>query len=156
MPVRIMKNVGILLGHTLVALLGTAILTNPLWRLFHSNSAGGVIRKEWILSVTCSSALGFLMYGMSRSRLGIWVWVLPTVWFVLGALSLLASGRWWYQLSGSDCVNRVTNLGCAHFFSYTVPFIRSIAYSIGTLVGVLALPAPISDGPLTVPTQTSR
>jgi hypothetical protein len=131
---RFIKNVAILLGHTLIALVGTAFVSHWLWRLFYSNSAGGVIRKEWILSVACSSALGFLMYGMSRSRLGIWVWVLPTVWCVLGALSLLASGGWWYQLSGSDCVNRVTNLGCAHFFSYTVPFIRSIAYSIGTFV----------------------
>lgn len=143
MLVQSIKNVAILLGHTVVAVIGTALVTDVLWKLFRTHSVGGVIRKELILSFICSSAIGFLMYGMCRSRLGIWAWVLPTMWFALGMLSLLPSGGLWDQLSGADCVNGPN--ACRYFFLFTVPFVRSIAYSVGTLVGLRVLPTRTSN-----------
>src|SRR5271169_509821 len=109
------KSVAILLGHTVAAVIGTAIISTSLWKFFRTASAEGVIRKECILNLICAAAIGLMMYRAWHSRLGAWAWVAPALWFALGALSLLPSGDCWYQLSGSDCVRSVSQFGCSIF-----------------------------------------
>jgi hypothetical protein len=140
MLTRAAKSVAVILGHTVVAVIGTAIISTSLGKLFHATSGGGVIRKEWILSLICAAAIGLMMYRTWRSRLGVWAWVLPSALFALGVLAVYPSGNYWYQLSGSGCASTVSLAECRYFFVFTVPFIRSIAYSVGTLLGLRVWP----------------
>jgi hypothetical protein len=101
-----------------------------------------VIWKEWILDILLAGLLGILAYRISRSKVAVWIWILPMVWFGLRLLSLVPTlgGRGqpglWYEVSGEDCVHGMTDMGCANFFLFTIPFIRSLAYSFGTLIGM--------------------
>ena len=135
MPIKAVRSVVVIVGHTLVALIGTAIVSNLFWRFFQASSVGGVIRKEYFLSLVCSAALGALNYRTWHSRWGCWVWIVPTAWFCLGVVSLLPAGKVWYELSGAGCADNASPLACRYFFLFTIPFVRSIAYSVGTLVG---------------------
>jgi hypothetical protein len=130
--------------------MGTAVLSVGFGRLFHPTTIVGVIWKEWLLDIAIAGSLGFCAYRISRSRLGAWVWVLPSVWFTFRVLPLLLtthtsvlfhSPTLWYEISGQGCVNGLRDFGCINFFVFTVPFTRSIVYSAGTLIGA-AMIAP--------------
>ncbi len=138
---KLLRNIGLYLGHLLTAVFGTAILTIGLGKLFHPASIVGVIWKEWILDILLAGLLGILAYRISRSRLGLLVWILPAIWFGLRLLFIVpvvhgSHGQLslWYETSGQDCVHRITDYGCANFFVFTVPLLRSVAYAVGTLL----------------------
>jgi len=126
--------------------IGTAILSTGFGKLFHPTTITGVIWKEWILDIAFAGLLGLAAYRISQSRLAVWIWVLPTIWFGLRVLSPVPtvlihgshpnSAGLWYEISGQDCVHRVSDSGCVNFFAYTVPFVRSLAYSLGALIGI--------------------
>ena len=141
---RLIRNIGLYLGHMLTALIGTAILSTPIEKMSRSTSVAGILWKELILSIVCAGLIGFLVYRTWRSRIGIWVWILPAGWLALHILSSLThphsaltqSGGLWAQIFGFDCIERLAETRCRDFFLFTVPFIRSISYSLGTLVGI--------------------
>jgi hypothetical protein len=143
---RLLRCIALYFGHLLVAVIGTAMITTSLGKMFHPKSLAGIISKEWVLSILCATVIGLLMYRTWRWRPAVWVWIVPAVWLAFGVLMLLPSAYshsvlvsgsgLWYQLSGSDCAHRVSQFGCRNFFLFTVPFIRSVAYSFGTLVGI--------------------
>lgn len=67
-----------------------------------------------------------------------WVWVLPTLWFGLNILLLMNRfGGAWYYLSGVACAEGFARpSSCTEWFFATIPFIRAVAYSLGTLAGM--------------------
>jgi hypothetical protein len=139
---KLIRNIGLYLGHLLTAVFGTAILSTGFGRLFHPTSIMGVIWKEWILDILLAGLLGILAYRISRSKVAVWIWILPTVWLGLRLLSLVSTlgGRGqtalWYEVSGGDCVHGIRDMGCANFFLFAIPFIRLLAYSIGALTAM--------------------
>jgi hypothetical protein len=90
---KLIRNIGWYLGHLLTAVFGTAILSTGFGRLFHPTSIMGVIWKEWILDILLAGLLGILAYRISRSKVGVWVWILSMVWFGLRLLSLAPTLR---------------------------------------------------------------
>lgn len=152
---KLVRNVGLYLGHLATAVIGTAILSTGFAKLFHPTTVIGVIWKQWMLDIALAGLLGLLAYRISRSRLGAWVWVLPTIWFGLRVLSLVPTVHimgthpnnpsLWYEISGQDCVNRISDSGCINFFAFTIPFIRSVAYSIATLIAARLMKAEPSS-----------
>jgi hypothetical protein len=133
--ISILKKSAVLIGHTLVALFGTAIVSLAVGKFFPVTSVAGVVRKEWLLSAGCSMAIGALMYRTWRSRLARWVWVAPFLWFAFGALMLLPTGDVWRKLFALDHSIFSSPSEWRYFALFTVPLIRSIGYSIGTLLG---------------------
>jgi hypothetical protein len=143
---RLARGVGWFFAHTLAALIGTAILSTPISRMSRPASVAGILWKELFISVICACLIGFLMYRTQKSKVGIWVWILPTAWFALHILSLLMSAHsqsaltqnsgLWREIWGFDCIERLTQPRCRSFFLFTVPFIRSVAYSLGIMVGI--------------------
>jgi hypothetical protein len=146
---RLLRKVGPYFGHLLTAVFGTAILSTGFGKLFHPASIIGVIWKEWVLDIVLGGLLGSLAYRISRSKVALWVWVLPSAWFLVRVLSLIpvrqslsalsVNTGLWYEISGQDCVHRLSDMGCSNFFAFTVPLIRSIGYSLGTLICMFTL-----------------
>ncbi len=156
-PMKLLRDIGLYLGHLLTAVFGTAILTIGLGRLFHPAAIIGVLWKEWILDILLAGLLGILASRISRSRLALWVWILPAVWFGLRLLSIVPvihsrQGQisLWYEISGQDCVHRITDYGCVNFFTFTIPLLRSAAYSLGASIALVfhrAHEAKLSSAP---------
>ena len=149
----VLRKVGVFLGHLLVAWLGTAILTAPIAMAYHPASVAGVLWRELILSVFGGGLIGFGMYRTWRSKIGLWSWTLPTVLFAFHALSvwlinsqsaLVPTSGLWYRMFGFNCVNQVSGMRCVPFFIFTIPLVRALAYSLGTLVGVRFAKLPAS------------
>jgi len=150
---KLIRSVGLHIGHLLTALIGTAILSIPLERILPPRTIAGVISKEWIVSIVCAGTIGFLTYRTWRSEIGLWIWILPAAWFAIGVLLLRPTLRsqsalspnhgLWYEISGLSCVGGLREIGCRVFFLQTTPFIRSAAYSIGTLIGMQICQPPV-------------
>ena len=142
---RLFRYMALHCGHLLVAVIGTAMITRSFGKLLHPRSVGGVIAGEWAMSIVCAAVIGLLMYRMWRWRPAIWVWIIPAVWLALGTFMIWPSahrqsvlgpgGGLWYEINGSACVNGIRDRGCRTFFGFTIPFIRAVAYSIGTIAG---------------------
>jgi len=125
-----LKFLGLLLANIVVAVIGTAILTTEIGKAFHAHSLGAVLWKEWSLSIGCAAVIGFGMWRTWRNRVAHWTWVLPTLWF--GVKFILAIGKGsLFQFSGEACVDGVRPIGCINWYAFTMPFIRSVFYSLG-------------------------
>ncbi len=133
---RALRWAGLYLGHLLTALFITAMLTLEIGRLHRPRTGLGVVQKEWILSILCAGVIGLVMYRTWKWRGALWVWTLPAVWFALIALALVQRGGAWNHLSGLACAESLDPAICREFFLTTIPFIRAVAYSLGTLAGM--------------------
>ncbi len=139
MPKRLRFCVWLIL-HTIVAVLGTAVLDTAFGKVFHPHSLAAILWKEWILSLTCAAFIGFFMWRTWRVSAAMWVWALPSLWFALRFLSVLSTsqgqsvlvgGGLWDQFSGAACDGGLRALGCRNFFVFTIPFVRGVFYSVG-------------------------
>jgi hypothetical protein len=89
---RLLRFLGLLIVHTLVAVIGTAVLEHTGWRVFPSHSVVGVLWKEWIFSIMFATLIGFGMWRKWQSSTAKWTWVIPVLWFTGGVLSVAGSG----------------------------------------------------------------
>jgi hypothetical protein len=154
---EVLKRTGIFLGHIVVAVFGTAVLSVPIEKAHRAASIESWIGREVVLSVVCAGVIGFGMGRTWKSAIGLWTWTLPTAIFSLRAMSivtfshsgsvLLASGGFWPRIFGVDCLHQVPVARClAGFFLLTIPFLRSVAYSLGTLIGMrFAVPGTVRE-----------
>lgn len=143
---KLLRNIGLYLGHLLTAVVGTAILTTPLERLFRGRTITGVVIREWILGIVCAGVIGFLIHRTWRSRIGLWIWILAALWFACGLLLRVPSansqsvfspgGGIWFEMSGLACHGGLSEMGCRNFFLFTIPLLRAVGYALGTLVGI--------------------
>jgi hypothetical protein len=134
---KLLRFAGLYLTHLLTALFITAIVTTAIERAYRPRTALGTVQREWILSIACAAAIGLLMFRTWKWRPAMWVWVLPTLWFGLNILLLMNRfGGAWYYLSGVACAEGFARpSSCIEWLLATIPFIRTIAYSLGTLAG---------------------
>ena len=157
---RGLKFCGALILHTIVALIGTAILEGATAKAFRPQALAGVLWKEWALSLLCAAVIGFFMWRTWRVSAAMWVWVLPSVWFSLAFVlalftshgrSVLVGGGLLSQFSGMGCEAGERALGCRNFFVFTIPFIRGVSYSVGAYLSSLlsnTSSQPVSESPL--------
>jgi hypothetical protein len=143
---RGLKFCGALILHTIVALIGTAVLESAIGKAFRPHTLAGVLWKEWTLSLLCAAFVGFFMWRTWKVSAAMWVWILPSVWFGFEIVltlfashgqSVLVGGGLWNQFSGTACDGGVRALGCRKFFVVTIPFIRGVAYSVGACLSFL-------------------
>jgi hypothetical protein len=126
-----LKFFGLLLVNIAVAVMGTAILDTAIGKTFHAHSLSAILWKEWSLSVGCAAVIGFGMWRTWRSHIAYWTWVLPTLWFGVKLLLAIGKGSLLFQFSGEACVEGVRPIGCINWFVFTIPFFRSVFYSLG-------------------------
>ena len=135
---RYLKFVGSLLINLTVAVIGTAILDTELRRLIPTHTVDAIVWKEIILSVVCAASIGFFIWQTWRSAAARWTWVLAALWFVFGYLAIARSANVWGRLSGFSSESVLSAPDVRTFFTFTVPFIRAISYSLGAYISSLA------------------
>jgi len=132
---RPLRAAGIFILDLLGAVLVPAILESTIWRILPVHTALGIVVKQWCFDVTVAAFMGFMMYRSWRSATSKWAWILPALWFAFRALPyaaheqgvLSASGGFWAHFSGASCAAQMSN--CPDFLVFSVPLIRSVAYS---------------------------
>lgn len=143
---RSLKFCGELILQTVVAVFGTASLEIAIGMTLHPKTLAGVLWKDWTLSLLCGALVGFFVWRTWKASVAMWVWILPGVWFGFEMVltlsgshnqSVLVGGGFWSQFSGSACDGGVGALGCRKFFLFTIPFIRSVSYSVGAYISSL-------------------
>jgi hypothetical protein len=148
---KLLRNIGLYLGHLLTALIGTAIITSPIWKLHRPSTVYGCLWQEIITGFTCAGLLGLTAARISKSRMGAWVWVAGTSFFMLHVISTLSNGSqgsvlaavpsMWARIFGFDCLNERYVGRCWNFFKFTVPLVRTVAYSLGAFIASRAFAA---------------
>ena len=128
---KALKFFGLLVVNIVVALIGTAILTTGIGKVFHGHSLGAILWMEWSLSIGCAAFIGVGMWRTWHSHVAYWTWVRPTLWFGVKFLLAIGKGSLLFQFSGGACVEGVRSIGCINWFVFTLPLIRSIFYSLG-------------------------
>jgi hypothetical protein len=135
------RTLGFFFVDLLTSFIGPVILEQPLYRLIPTNSAAGVIVKEWALSILLAGGLGFLAYRTLRTKTARIIWILFFLWFAFGVAAHLgvsnhqvSVGSLWGQFSGIECAVSLRNLDCQTFFLFTIPFVRGVAYSSGAVL----------------------
>jgi hypothetical protein len=132
-----LKFFGLLLVNIVVAVIGTAVLDTAIGKMFHAHSFSAILWKEWSVSIGCAAVIGFGMWRTWRSDVAQWTWVLPAVWFAIKFTLAIGRGPLLFQFSGEACVEGVRPIGCINWFVFTIPFVRSVFYSLGAYVSSL-------------------
>jgi hypothetical protein len=151
--VKWLRKVGLYLGHVATALIGTAIIASPMWKLHRPRSVSGALWQDIVTGFVCAAFLRLIATKISRERLGVWVWVAIVPFFILHIVSTLAGGSAdsvlapahdiWARIFGFDCIDERYVGQCGNFFEFTVPLVRTVAYSLGAVIGFQAfVPSP--------------
>jgi hypothetical protein len=140
---KLLRLIGTFLLNLVIAIFGTAIVESSIlseWSpIGRAHSVSGIEAREWILSLTIAAFLGIFI-GKRWSRTAIWIWTLPVVFFILGALmyrgrpssSVLVGGGFAEHFLAPDCLADPHD--CRHFFLFTIPAARATAYSLAAWI----------------------
>lgn len=123
-----------LLVNLLVAFFGTAMLSSALGRgLWHPHSIQALLRISYSYDIVTAALLGFIVARRFKTQTAKWIWIIAGLWFFTRALLLLSSSvSFWSQFSGTACSQGMRAMGCMNWFFFTIPFVRTIFYSVGT------------------------
>jgi hypothetical protein len=138
---RALRSVGLLIVHTVVAIIGTAIAEGAIWKLVPAHSVVGIVWKDCIFGATLATLIGFGMWRTWRTSAAKWVWVLPAIWFAFGFL--ITRGDVWGGLFGIRSGSVLIMPDTTSFFAFTVPFLRASFYSADASVSSLLSSAPV-------------
>jgi hypothetical protein len=137
-----LKFVFFLIVNVVIAIFGTAIFETAVGKLFRPHSLSGWLWKEWTLSIVCAACLGLAVHRIWKTSAAKWTWVLPSFWFLIRIVPallsttdhsvLVADNGIWFQFFGLGCSNGFRALQCLNFFVFTIPFVRAVAYSLGS------------------------
>lgn len=143
---RALRFVGLLVLHTVVAIIGTAIAEGAIWKLVPAHSIAGVLWKDCVFGATLATLIGFGMWRTWRTSAAKWVWVLPAIWFAFGFL--IRRGDVWGGLFGIRSGSVLVPPDTTSFFVFTAPVLRASFYSAGASISSLLSSAPITSAQL--------
>jgi hypothetical protein len=123
---RALRFLGLLIVHTAVAIIGSAIVESAIWKAVPAHSVVGVLWKECGLSIICATLIGFGMWRTWRTSAAKWAWVFPAVWFTFGFL--IRHGDVWGGLFGLRSGSNLAPPDTRSFFLFTVPLVRAVSY----------------------------
>jgi hypothetical protein len=129
---RTLRFIGLLVVHTTVAIMVTAIAEHVIWRVVPAHSVSAVLWKECILSAVCATSIGFGTWRIWRTSAEKWTWVPAAVWFAFGFL--IRPGDVWGSLLPIRSGSVLDAPDARSFFAFTVftvPLIRATFYSVG-------------------------
>ncbi len=76
---KVLRVIASFVGNWLTAVIGTAIWSAGLYRIFHARTVGGVYLKEIFLSAVIAFLLGYFVFYRWKSVPAKWVWVVGVV-----------------------------------------------------------------------------
>jgi hypothetical protein len=131
---------GVFLVNLVNASIISGILASPLMHFGRDSIHTAILRDE-LINALAAFGLGYFVYRTWRSAESKWVWIAGLCWFGQRAI------RFWYEqrtfsvihvyqgpsiyweMSGSGC--EFNYQSCSDFMVYTIPFLRTIFYSLG-------------------------
>jgi len=120
--------------NLLAAVFGTVVVESSLWFLFHSMKPREMIIAEDATSVTIAFLTGCVTYLRWRPVAAKWIWVAGLCWFsARAALVVISERSFRSEFSGIGCLNGLTTSECVSWFEFTLPFLRTLFYSIGSI-----------------------
>lgn len=134
---RLTVWIAVLILNLIISIIGTAIVETPLLRIFHADTIHAVLIREYLLSAIVAGLIGFFVGMWWRSQTAKWLWIVGILWFALRALPLVFAdlpGGLLNQFSGASCSAGVASPGCMNWLIITVPAIRTVFYSVGSLL----------------------
>jgi hypothetical protein len=140
---RYLKFVGSLLINLVAAVIGTAILDTEVRGVIPTRTVDAIVWKEIILSIVCAAFIGFFIWRTWRSSAAKWIWVPAALWFAFGYMVIARSANVWGRLSGFSSGSVLSAPDVRIFFTFTVPFIRAISYSMGAYISSLVYRARV-------------
>jgi len=147
---QLLRIAGAFVLNLAFAVLGPAVIESSIWTaLPRASSFTGIEAKEWFLSLTGAALLGFFISRRWRSRTAVWVWIVPALFFALGALAYSGRGKnsalvdngFWKHFFAPDCFEKSN---CRDYFVFTVPAARAAAYSVAAWMSLRLLPRRVS------------
>jgi hypothetical protein len=127
-----LRFTGLLIVHTAIAVIVTAIAKHAIWKLVPAHSVVGVLWKESILGALCAACIGFGLWRAWRTSAAKWTWVLASPWFVFGLL--MRHGDVFGNLFPLHSGGVLAASDARSFFAFTVPLICTIFYSLGAYI----------------------
>lgn len=129
---RIVRRCAAFLANVLAAFIGTTVLESPISPLVKvfAHSAASMVIREWICSIALAALIGFSAQRRWKTNSARWIWVAGVLWLAFG---LTQFGDPWLTFSGIRCAE-FRGYPCIAFWNFTVPLIRTIAYSIAAFL----------------------
>jgi hypothetical protein len=140
---RTLRFVGFLMVHTVIAIIGTAIVEHAIWSVVPAQSVVGILWKECILSTICATSIGFGVRRIWQTSAAKRSWILPAVWFTFGFLT--SHGDVWGGIFGLHSGSALVAPDTKSFLVFTVPLLRAAFYSVGASVSSLLYSAPVAS-----------
>lgn len=131
---RLLRFIGLLLIHTAIAIIATAIAVHAFWKLIPAHSITSVLWKECILDALFATSIGFSVWRTWRTSAARWTWVLAVPWFAFGFGFLTSHGPVWGSLLPVHSGGVLDAQDARSFFAFTVPLIRTTFYSLGAYI----------------------
>jgi len=131
---RVGRQVVVVLVNWLAAIFGTVVISDPFVRLLLPVRASVPLALAAdSLELACSFTLGILIYWRWRRRESRWVWVPGLVLFGVG---LVVTGSWtlWAFWDVSKDPVWMTPERVVQWSVFTVPFLRTVGYSLGAYI----------------------
>jgi len=138
---QLLRVAGVFILNLAAAVFGPAVIESSVWSaLPRARSFTGIEAKEWLLGLTAAALLGFFISRRWPSRGAVWVWIVPVLFFALGARaysgrrtnSVLVNDGFWKHFFAPDCLE--TN--CRDYLVFTVPAARAAVYSVAAWVSL--------------------
>jgi hypothetical protein len=139
---QLLRFAGAFMLNLAVAVFGPAVIESSVWRaLPRASSFTGIEAKEWLLGLTGAALLGFFISRRWPSSSAVWVWIVPVLFFALGALaysgrrtkSVLVDDGFWKHFFAPDCFEKSN---CRDYFIFTIPAVRTAVYSLAAWVSL--------------------
>jgi hypothetical protein len=92
-----------------------------------------MVIREWACSIVFATLIAIIIQTRRRTATAKWVWAAGALWFVFGlsgGLGLPVDNPW-LTFSGIAC-SESPGIPCMQFWIFTVPVVRSVAYSIAS------------------------
>jgi hypothetical protein len=135
---KLVRESGMFLLNLLLASVLPGILTSPFTHFDREALHASMYREALVTAIT-ACGLGYFVYRGWRPVASKWVWVgglcwfgqrAVRFWFDQRAFSILYRGHTIYwEMSGTGCDFDMQS--CTDWMVYTIPFLRTIFYSLG-------------------------
>ena len=134
LTIRLLRTIGIFIGHVLTALITTNIFDNELSHIFRASTPREVLHRGYALSAIVAFALGYFVYYKWHSAPGKWIWMVGVLWFAERAFS--AWREHYSVLTGGANLGIVVYqmFGLGDNFMASLTLARTTLYSIGAWV----------------------
>jgi hypothetical protein len=138
---KLIRTIALFFLHLLLAVVATAIVKSGFTNYGGLSDPAQVLRREYIFSSIAAFGLGWFTYRILQHSESKWVWIAGLLWFVQRAALLWLDQRAMLFGAPHTVLTEILGLNCSlndarsctDVINYTIPCVRTIAYSVGAV-----------------------